>query len=98
MKTDIIECNSSVRLAFPSAISGSWKTHLRCKFCPDTSSFGILTSQQGSKFQNSEIPTSEKNFGTKAIAVLDFNIFPPVINDMQIWVFLTHFWDDGITK
>ena len=43
-----------------------------------------MTSQQGSEFQNSEIPTSEKNFGTKVIAVLDFNIFPTVMNDMQM--------------
>lgn len=56
-----------------NGISRSWKTHIKCKFCPDSSSFGIMTSQRRLMSQNSEICPSEKNVWTKVIIVLDFN-------------------------
>ena len=48
-------------------------------------------------FQNSEIQPSEKKTELKLIIVAEFNILPSVLHDIQIWVFLTQFWDDDAT-
>ena len=82
-----------------NGISRSWKTHIKCKFWPDSSSFGIMTSQRRLMFQNSEICPSEKNVWTKVIIVLDFNAglklaireFWLPINFVFSWIALSNF-------
>ena len=79
----------------PYVISGSWRVHFRCKFCPDSSSFGIMSSQRGSVFQNSGILSSEKNCEANLFKFMILIFLPPVVNDVQIWVLLNKFWDDS---
>ena len=46
---------------------------------------GIMTSQQGSMFQNSEILPSEIFFFfSKVVICLDFDFLSPVVHDIQI--------------
>ena len=57
---------------------------LRFKLCPDSSSSGIMTSQQGSMFQNAETLLLEKKNLTKVIIIPDFNIFTASYRNLRL--------------